>query len=506
MNYTQEYLNSLFVPAIRDIAEKLEIQDYKKYKKNELITLILLAQAQKPFQKHSEETTKPLNKVAYTRKNNTVNFNPTPITTKNIATTNKSVATTNKQIPTTTKNTVTTNKHVATTNKQTFYTKKETAAAENLPLAAIVTPNITANLPLTEFNVLAEGLLEIANEGYGYLRSSDYNYLPSPDDVYVSASQIRLFGLKTGDTIIGAIRLPKEGEKYYAMLKVNFINGFAPEQIRQRSSFDSLIPLHPFKKLNLINKRAHNPALTQVIDLISPVGKGQRGLIVAQPKTGKTTLLKEIANAIAENHPEVYLIVVLIDERPEEVTDMSRNVKAEVVASTFDALPENHVRLANIVLQKAKRLVESGQDVVILLDSLTRLARAHNTVAPSSGKVLSGGIEANALHRPKAFFGAARQIENGGSLTILATALIETGSRMDEYIFEEFKGTGNMELQLDRRLAHKGIYPAVDLQRSGTRREDLLLTTAEYNRLYQYRKIIADKHTDEAMEWLLRQL
>jgi transcription termination factor Rho len=347
-----------------------------------------------------------------------------------------------------------------------------------------------------------EGVLEMMPDGYGFLRSSDYNYLSSPDDIYVSPSQVKLFGLKTGDTVKGAIRPPKEGEKYFALIKVSVINGFEPHLVKERVPFDYLTPLFPEEKFNLGTDPSGKDYGNRMIDLFTPIGKGQRGLIVAQPKTGKTYLLKDIANAIAKNHPECYLIVVLIDERPEEVTDMKRSVKAEVVASTFDEPAENHVRVAGLVLEKAKRLVESGHDVVILLDSITRMARAYNTVAPPSGRVLSGGVEATALHKPKKFFGAARNIEGGGSLTILATALIDTGSRMDEVIFEEFKGTGNMELQLDRTLANKRLYPAIDLTRSSTRREEQLLDTATLQRMFVLRNYLADMKPDEAMEFL----
>ncbi len=350
----------------------------------------------------------------------------------------------------------------------------------------------------------AEGVLEMMPDGYGFLRSSDYNYLSSPDDVYVSPSQIKLFGLKTGDTVKGAVRPPKEGEKYFALLKVDHINNKRPDEVRDRVPFDYLTPLFPFEKLNLFT--TPNNYSTRIIDLFTPIGKGQRGLIVAQPKVGKTMLLKEVANAIAANHPECYLMVVLIDERPEEVTDMERSVNAEVIASTFDEPAEKHVKVSSIALQKAKRLVECGHDVVILLDSITRLARAHNTVAPSSGKVLSGGVEANALLKPKQFFGAARKIENGGSLTILATALIETGSKMDEVIFEEFKGTGNMELQLDRKLANKRIYPAIDLVGSSTRRDDLLLDKEVLGRMNILRLFLNDMNPEEAMNELLRRM
>ncbi len=352
--------------------------------------------------------------------------------------------------------------------------------------------------------ISSEGVLEMMPDGYGFLRSSDYNYLSSPDDIYVSPSQIKLFGLKTGDTITGSIRPPKEGEKYFALLKVGSINGRKPEEIRDRVPFDYLTPLFPHEKFNLTTTSRNFS--TRIMDLFSPIGKGQRGLIVAQPKTGKTMLLKEVANAIATNHPESYLMVVLIDERPEEVTDMSRSVKGEVIASTFDEPADKHVKVSNIALQKAKRLVECGHDVVILLDSITRLARAHNTVMPASGKVLSGGVEANALHKPKQFFGAARKIENAGSLTILATALIDTGSRMDEVIFEEFKGTGNMELQLDRRLANRRIFPAIDVTSSSTRREDLLLNKEVLQRMWILRNHLADMNTEEAMNFLLAQM
>ncbi len=349
-----------------------------------------------------------------------------------------------------------------------------------------------------------EGVLEIMQDGYGFLRSSDYNYLASPDDIYVSPSQIKLFGLKTGDTVRGQIRPPKEGEKYFALLRVESVNGKTTEEIRDRVPFEYLTPLFPEEKLHLSTKS--DLYSTRLLDLFAPIGKGQRGMIVAQPKTGKTTLLKEIANAIAYNHPEVYLIVLLIDERPEEVTDMARSVKAEVIASTFDEQAERHVKVASIVLEKAKRMVECGHDVVILLDSITRLARAYNTVVPSSGKILSGGVDANALHKPKRFFGAARNVENGGSLTIIATALIETGSKMDDVIFEEFKGTGNMELQLDRKLSNKRIYPAIDIPASGTRKEDLLLDKDTLQRVWILRKYMSDMNSNEAIEFLLNNM
>ncbi len=361
--------------------------------------------------------------------------------------------------------------------------------------------------PRVEFEgvVKATGVLEIMQDGYGFLRSSDYNYLNSPDDIYVSQAQIKLFGLKTGDTVFGEIKPPREGDKYFPLVKVDSVNGCTPEFIRDRVPFDFLTPLFPQEKFNLLGN-GHNNISCRVVEMFAPIGKGQRGLIVAPPKTGKTVLLKEIANAIADNHPEVYLIVLLIDERPEEVTDMARSVKAEVIASTFDEPAERHVKIANIVLEKAKRLVECNHDVVILLDSITRLARAYNTVQPASGKVLSGGVDANALQKPKRFFGAARNVENGGSLTIIATALTETGSKMDDVIFEEFKGTGNMELQLDRKLANKRVFPAVDVTLSSTRRDDLLLSQDVLNRTWLLRNHLSDMNSVEAMEFMKSRL
>ena len=389
---------------------------------------------------------------------------------------------------------------------------------EETPSIETITPMVRNNEPIdknevkddlwdliasSEFSgsVIGEGVLEITNDNCGFLRSSDYNYLPSPDDVYVSSAQIKLFGLKNGDTVQGTIRPPRNGEKYFPLTHIERINGKAPEEIRDRIPFDYLTPMFPNEKINLTGNSSSNLS-TRVIDMFSPIGKGQRGLIVAQPKTGKTVLLKEIANAIAANHPEIYLIILLIDERPEEVTDMQRSVKAEVVSSTFDEPADRHVKIANIILEKAKRMVECGHDVCILLDSITRLARAFNTVQPASGKVLSGGVEANALQKPKRFFGAARNIENGGSLTIISTALIDTGSRMDEVIFEEFKGTGNMELQLDRRLSNKRIYPAVDIVASSTRRDDLLQSPETLQRVWILRNHLADMTTIEAMEFI----
>jgi transcription termination factor Rho len=356
--------------------------------------------------------------------------------------------------------------------------------------------------PEFEFDgiIESEGVLDIMQDGYGFLRSSDYNYLSSPDDIYVSQSQIRLFGLKTGDTVLGQVRPPKEGEKYFPLIKVNKINGQSPNVVRDRVAFEHLTPLFPQEKFNLADRQSS--ISTRIIDMFAPIGKGQRGMIVSQPKTGKTMLLKDVANAIAANHPEVYQIILLIDERPEEVTDMQRNVRGEVVASTFDKEATEHVRIANLVLEKAKRLVECGHDVVILLDSITRLARAYNTVQPASGKILSGGVDANALHKPKRFFGAARNIEGGGSLSIIATALTETGSKMDEVIFEEFKGTGNMELQLDRKISNRRIFPAIDLTSSSTRRDDLLLGENVIQRMWVLRKYLADMNPVEAMEFI----
>ncbi len=383
-----------------------------------------------------------------------------------------------------------------------------------LPKDDAVTPPPANNFKRNNYNHIIkeldglienDGVLEIMQDGgYGFMRSSDYNYLASPDDIYVSPSQIKMFGLKTGDTIKGTIRPPKEGEKYFALLKIESVNGKTTDEIRDRINFEYLTPLFPEEKLNL-STNADNYS-TRILDLFAPIGKGQRGMIVAQPKTGKTVLLKDIANAISRNHPEVYLIILLIDERPEEVTDMQRSVRAEVISSTFDEQAERHVKVASIVLEKAKRMVECGHDVVILLDSITRLARAYNTVVPSSGKILSGGVDANALHKPKRFFGAARNVENGGSLTIIATALIETGSKMDEVIFEEFKGTGNMELQLDRKLANRRIYPSIDVTASGTRREDLLMDPAVLQRVWILRKHMSDMNSVEAMEFLQQQM
>lgn len=414
------------------------------------------------------------------QQNKNIELNPTPETTKQIEIKNTPVSTP-PQKEETSKNNDDSQKNEVKKNKDLPKELKELDGLVN-----------------------GEGTIEINIEGYGFLRSSDYNYLPSPDDIYVSQTQIKLFGLKTGDTVEGPIRPPRDNEKYFSLLRVEYINGKTPEEVRDRVSFEHLTPLFPNQKIKL--STTGDNYSTRILDLFAPIGKGQRGMIVAQPKTGKTVLLKQIANAISKNHPEIYLIILLIDERPEEVTDMQRSVKAEVISSTFDEQAERHVKIASMVLEKAKRMVECGHDVVILLDSITRLARAYNTVVPSSGKILSGGVDANALHKPKRFFGAARNVENGGSLTIIATALIETGSKMDEVIFEEFKGTGNMELQLDRKLSNKRIYPAIDVPNSGTRREDLLIDEKELNLMWILRKSMADMNSQEAIEHLLKKM
>ena len=472
-------LNEMLVPELKDIAEKLKIENYKSLKKQDLIFKILDMQAVAPDDKEGE----------------------TPVVA-DAPTVEKDVSA---------KDNLPAKEKGRSKKREENAPEKDRRKRDSKGSSGDGRNKSSSNRRERErFNVEVdgvvegEGVLELMSDGYGFLRSADYHYLTSPDDIYVSPSQIKLFGLKTGDTVRGAIRPPKEGEKYFALLKVSTINNYTPQEVRDRVHFDYLTPLFPEEKFELSTRS--DLYTTRVIDLFSPIGKGQRGLIVAQPKTGKTFLLKDIANAIATNHPEVYLIILLIDERPEEVTDMARSVNAEVIASTFDEPAEKHVKVSTIVLNKAKRLVECGHDVVILLDSITRLARAHNTVAPASGKVLSGGVEANALHKPKKFFGAARNIEHGGSLTILATALIDTGSRMDEVIFEEFKGTGNMELQLDRRLANRRIYPAVDVLASGTRREDLLMDKDEMSRIHVLRNHLAEYNTDEAMQFLLQNL
>lgn len=521
-------LNDMLVPELLDIAEQLNIPNAKKMDKQELIYKILDGQAVKA----SETKEEPVKRVR-TRKPVTVKASTSNITEEaEVMSTSETkpeeeAPKRNKKIKPKTSEPVEFDEAQLNLGQQILQatetvaepaatTEEETPATENESEDAKEVEGIKNEVPQKQhkrqpiFNIefdgviSGEGVLEMMQDGYGFLRSSDYNYLSSPDDVYVSPSQIKLFGLKTGDTVSGSIRPPKEGEKYFALLKVDAINGKRPDEIRDRVPFEYLTPLFPYEKLNLYT--SPNAYSTRIMDLFTPIGKGQRGLIVAQPKVGKTMLLKEVANAIAANHPECYLMVVLVDERPEEVTDMERSVKAEVIASTFDEPAEKHVKVSTIALQKAKRLVECGHDVVILLDSITRLARAHNTVAPASGKVLSGGVEANAMQKPKQFFGAARKMENGGSLTILATALIETGSKMDEVIFEEFKGTGNMELQLDRRLANKRIFPAIDLVASSTRRDDLLLSPDVLQRMNILRLYINDMNTEEAMTELLKRM
>ncbi|MBS1752214.1 MAG: transcription termination factor Rho [Bacteroidetes bacterium] len=528
-------LNDMLVPELLDIAEQLNIVNAKKLDKQELIYKILdkqaivnsAASADKP-----EEKTKRRRVVKATTANSTEEAiveseseKPAPVApARKKKTLNEAEKKGDKKIIKKTRINPFPNEELTEEERTDLHNTPDSIPEEVVEIPEITEPaeeTPVVEEPQTErknyphrrdqaFNIefdgviMSEGVLEMMPDGYGFLRSSDYNYLSSPDDIYVSPSQIKLFGLKTGDTVSGAVRPPKEGEKYFALLKVEAINGKSPEEVRDRVPFDYLTPLFPFEKLNLFTQ----PSLysTRIIDLFTPIGKGQRGLIVAQPKTGKTVLLKDIANAIAENHPECYMMIVLVDERPEEVTDMERSVRAEVIASTFDEPAEKHVKVSTIALQKAKRLVECGHDVVILLDSITRLARAHNTVAPASGKVLSGGVEANAMQKPKQFFGAARKIENGGSLTILATALIDTGSKMDEVIFEEFKGTGNMELQLDRRLANRRIFPAIDLVASSTRREDLLLEKDVLKRMHLLRNYLADMNSEEAMNELLKRM
>ncbi|QBQ42183.1 transcription termination factor Rho [Sphingobacterium psychroaquaticum] len=468
-------LNTKLVSELREIAKVLGITDVEKLRKQELIDQIADIAKQSADEVKEEDKKEEVGAERTRKRVRTVKTEPVALAKREEVKADQEVE---RATP-------------SSNEENTVSAKPETPAAPVLP---------------TDFDnvIVNEGVLEIMPDGYGFLRSSDYNYLTSPDDIYVSQSQIKLFGLKTGDNVRGSIRPPKEGEKYFPLVRVEAINGQNPAEIRDRVPFDYLTPLFPTEKLNLdLGTSNHS---TRIMDLFTPIGKGQRGLIVAQPKTGKTNLLKEVANAIAKNHPEVYLIILLIDERPEEVTDMARSVRAEVVSSTFDEPADRHVKIANIVLEKAKRMVECGHDVVILLDSITRLARAYNTVAPASGKILSGGVDANALHKPKRFFGAARNIENGGSLTILATALTDTGSKMDEVIFEEFKGTGNMELQLDRKLANKRVFPAIDLTASSTRRDDLLVDKDTLQRMWVLRNHLADMNSNEAMEFLLTQM
>jgi transcription termination factor Rho len=531
-------LNDMLVPELLDIAEQLKIPGAKKLDKQELVYKILDRQAiassetngesndDKPKRKRIIKTaTSNSNEEAIVESGDDKNKKPElkkefrkkdekPVIKKNI----KKKDDRDEMVPVAKKHPEQedeeedqqTDSQENETNEEQSQEESESSQESNRQESDSQQNKVYPQRRNDTFNIefdgiiQAEGVLEMMPDGYGFLRSSDYNYLSSPDDVYVSPSQIKLFGLKTGDTVYGAVRPPKEGEKYFALLKVETINNKGPEEVRDRVPFDYLTPLFPFEKLNLFT--TPNDYSTRIMDLFTPIGKGQRGLIVAQPKTGKTMLLKAVANAIAANHPECYLMIVLVDERPEEVTDMERSVKAEVIASTFDEPAEKHVKVSTMALQKAKRLVECGHDVVILLDSITRLARAHNTVAPASGKVLSGGVEANAMQKPKQFFGAARKIEFGGSLTILATALIDTGSKMDEVIFEEFKGTGNMELQLDRRLSNRRVFPAIDLVASSTRRDDLLLERDVLQRMNLLRVFLNDMNTEEAMNELLKRM
>ncbi|MEZ5083819.1 MAG: transcription termination factor Rho [Bacteroidales bacterium] len=516
-------LNGKLVAELREIAREMNIEKYEGLKKQELVYQILDHQALNPSTetvKKEEVDTKGRNKRRRIRKEVSKVASTDGFTDPNKKTEKETISKENDaQIATPLKDeTPVQHKEIKhkpelgklegeelSGNKEDYEPKKKEEKDRHKDSQKEYTrqPDKKKDEFSFEFEglVSSEGVLEIMQDGYGFLRSSDYNYLNSPDDIYVSQSQIKLFGLKTGDTVRGSIRPPKNGEKYFPLIKVEMINGRIPSEVRDRIPFDFLTPLFPESKFRLTGHR-ENSVSTRIIDMFCPIGKGQRGLIVAQPKTGKTVLLKEVANAIAANHPEAYLIVLLIDERPEEVTDMERSVNAEVIASTFDEPADRHVKIANLVLEKAKRMTECGHDVVILLDSITRLARAYNTVAPASGKVLSGGVEANALQKPKRFFGAARQIENGGSLTIIATALIETGSKMDEVIFEEFKGTGNLELQLDRRLSNKRIYPAIDIVASSTRREDLLIDKEQLQRIWILRNHLADMNPLEAMEFL----
>ena len=473
--YDIEKLNNKKVTELREIAEELNIPKSDKLKKQELVYKILDEQALKPTMKTSKEESKPNNRKSHPSNSQDPSDN---------ISSSKRPNSSERDLKNNDRNN---NRNDRNNNRNDRNNEKNNKREDyDYDFKGIV---------------ISEGVLELMQDGYGFLRSADFHYLSSPDDVYVSQSQVKFFGLKTGDTIKGIVRPPKYGERYFPLVEVEKINGRDPEYIRDRVPFESLTPLFPSEKFKLTG-HSNESISTRVMDLFSPIGKGQRGMIVAQPKTGKTVLLKDVANAIAANHPETYLMVLLIDERPEEVTDMQRSVKAEVIASTFDEPADRHVKVANIVLQKAKRLVECGHDVCILLDSITRLARAYNTVMPASGKVLTGGVDANALHKPKRFFGAARKIENGGSLTILATALTETGSKMDEVIFEEFKGTGNMELQLDRKISNRRIFPAIDILTSGTRREDLLMDKETLQRVWILRKHLADMNPIEAMEFM----
>ncbi|MDG2349171.1 MAG: transcription termination factor Rho [Flavobacteriaceae bacterium] len=514
-------LKEMKLPELQELAKGLNISKYRSLKKLDLVYQILDHQAANPSAIKTEEVKKPKpRRERVQRTKNDGNQKQIDFKQKEKSSTPK----TTKEEP---KSKVT--EKVAKTDKTNIQeprkapVKQPQSEGKNRPSRDHKTPQRNQNRgngnqnqkdtgnkdnrnryrePDFEFDAIieSEGVLDVMSDGYGFLRSSDYNYLSSPDDIYVSQSQIRLFGLKKGDTVLGQVRPPKEGEKYFPLIKVTKINGLDPQVVRDRVSFEHLTPLFPQEKFNIAEKQS--TISSRIMDLFAPIGKGQRGMIVSQPKTGKTMLLKDVANAIAANHPEVYLMILLIDERPEEVTDMQRNVRGEVIASTFDKEAHEHVKIADIVLEKAKRLVECGHDVVILLDSITRLARAYNTVQPASGKILSGGVDANALHKPKRFFGAARNIENGGSLTIIATALTETGSKMDEVIFEEFKGTGNMELQLDRKRSNRRIFPAIDLTSSSTRRDDILLSETTIQRMWVMRKYLADMNPVEAMEFI----
>ncbi len=487
-------LNKKLIPELKDIAKELGVPKYQKLKKQELVYEILDVQAtQASLAKPKEEKVekeKPQRTRLVKKKENNTATKPAP--SSNNKETSNAPRTEKRNIEHRKQNNPNQNQNQSQSQSQNNHNHNSN---QN-------NPNQNKHQEF-EFEgiVTSEGVLEMMPDGYGFLRSSDYNYLNSPDDIYVSQSQVRLFGLKTGDTVRGTVRPPKKGEKYFPLIKVDKINGIDPNIVRDRVPFEFLTPLFPDQKFKLTGN-GKSSLSTRMIDLFAPIGKGQRGLIVAQPKTGKTVLLKEVANAIAANHPEAYLMILLIDERPEEVTDMARNVNAEVIASTFDEPAERHVKIANIVLEKSKRLVECGHDVIILLDSITRLARAYNTVQPASGKILTGGVDANALQKPKRFFGAARKIENGGSLTILATALTETGSKMDEVIFEEFKGTGNMELQLDRKISNRRIYPAIDVTSSSTRREDLLLGDEITKKIWILRNHLADMTPVESIEFM----
>ena len=512
--HTIDDLNVRLLSELKDIAEEMGVKNARKLAKQDLVYKILDQQAlteSVPAKKQAEDPAE--RKMRPRRRENVTPTTPAPVLKGNSSDEGNSVDEVRQPV------------ELDTQPSTTSFNEPQPKFEEAQPQPQSQQPPNSNEVPARNNNefqqdrqqqarimnikdfdgaVTNEGVLELMQDGYGFLRSSDYNYLASPDDIYVSPSQIKLLGLKTGDTVKGQIRPPKEGEKYFALLKVDNVNGKTTEEIRDRVAFEYLTPLFPNEKLKL--STTPDNMSTRILDLFAPIGKGQRGMIVAQPKTGKTVLLKQIANAIAENHPEVYLIVLLIDERPEEVTDMARSVRAEVIASTFDEQADRHVKIASIVLEKAKRMTECGHDVVILLDSITRLARAYNTVVPSSGKILSGGVDANALHKPKRFFGAARKIENGGSLTIIATALIDTGSKMDEVIFEEFKGTGNMELVLDRKLSNKRVYPSIDVPASGTRREELLMKDDELARVWILRKYMSDMNSIEAMEFLLAKM